>query len=501
MQSVSQAVLLSWSVPPAATFALAITGLVYVRGWLLLRRAGVPFVPFWRAVSFLLGLLSLWIAFASPFDTFSGFVLTAHMLQHMMLMMVAPPLILLGAPLIPLVRGLPVFAAREFAGPFLNWRVAIRVGNALTQPLAALLLMGAVMFAWHTPRLYEVALASASWHQVEHACFFLTSLLFWWPVVQPWPSRPQWPRWTMVPYLLIADLQNTALSAILVFSDRVLYPTYSTVPRLFAFSAQQDQAAAGAIMWVMGSLAFVVPAIVIAVECLQGTTLVREKLPARRVSRQRVEILRRISSTTRFVRARIGHRRAEAVSFLILFLLVGVCLARLASGSDADDENTVRLRKDSGRFALTVLAPAGDLEAGSAEFSVLVQDTNSHDVLSDAVVDVYAKSTTQSSEPVRASFEDSDNKLLQSASLRLPSEGDWTVEVAIENGGQHAMFALPIHVRKAEAGFPWSYVVLVAISALLLLVYVLRRGTRGGRAEDCVKLAKADASRAEARSA
>ena len=87
--------------------------------------------------------------------------------------------------------------------------------------------MGVAMFAWHTPALYELALRSSAWHQVEHACFFLTSLIFWWPVVQPWPSRARWPRWAMVPYLLIADLQNTALSAILVFSDRVLYPSYS----------------------------------------------------------------------------------------------------------------------------------------------------------------------------------------------------------------------------------------------------------------------------------
>ena len=189
MPSISQAVLLSWSVPPAATLALVFTALIYLRGWILLRRAGVPFVAPWRAASFLLGLLSLWIALASPLDTFSGFIITAHMLQHMTLMMLAPPLILLGAPLIPLVRGLPVFAAREFAGPFLNWRVAIRIGNALIHPLVALLLMGVVMFAWHTPRLYELALASSSWHEVEHACFFLAALVFWWPVIQPWPSR------------------------------------------------------------------------------------------------------------------------------------------------------------------------------------------------------------------------------------------------------------------------------------------------------------------------
>ncbi|MGC2109432.1 MAG: cytochrome c oxidase assembly protein, partial [Candidatus Korobacteraceae bacterium] len=240
MQPTSQAVLRSWSIPPAATFALALTALVYLRGWILLRRAGLPFLPPWRAASFLLGLLSLWVALASPFDTFSGFVLTAHMLQHMMLMMVAPPLLLLGAPLVPLVRGLPVFAAREFAGPFLNWRLANRIGTFLTNPIAALLLMGGTMFAWHTPRMYELALASSSWHEVEHACFFLTSLIFWWPVIQPWPSRAQWPRWAVIPYLLIGDLQNTILSATLIFADRVLYPSYATTPRLFGFSAQQD---------------------------------------------------------------------------------------------------------------------------------------------------------------------------------------------------------------------------------------------------------------------
>ena len=282
MSPIAQAVLRSWSIPPGATFAIVLSALVYLRGWWLLRRARAPFLPPWRAITFLAGLFSLWVALASPMDVFNGFVLTAHMLQHMVLMMIAPPLILLGAPLIPMVRGLPIFAAREFAGPFVNWSIARKVGNTLTNPVCALLLMGAAMFAWHVPALYELALRSATWHQVEHACFFITSLIFWWPVVQPWPSKMQWPRWAMVPYLLIADLQNTVLSAILVFSDRVLYPSYSTAPRLFRFSALQDQAAAGAIMWVMGSLAFIVPAVVIAVQCLSSKAAQPLPVPPRR---------------------------------------------------------------------------------------------------------------------------------------------------------------------------------------------------------------------------
>jgi cytochrome c oxidase assembly factor CtaG len=152
----------------------------------------------------------------------------------------------------------------------LNWPLVEQVGHALANPVAGALLMGLVMFAWHTPALYELALRSDVWHEVEHASFFLASLIFWWPVVLPWPSRGQWPRWAMVPYLLLADLQNTALSAILAFSDRVLYPTYASAPRLFGLSALEDQVAAGAFMWVAGSLAFVLPAIVLAVQCLSA---------------------------------------------------------------------------------------------------------------------------------------------------------------------------------------------------------------------------------------
>ena len=256
-----------WSFPPVVMFGIELSALVYLIGWWRLRRAAVPFVPPWRAVAFLSGLCTVWIALASPIDALNGYVLSAHMLQHMLLMMVAPPLILLGAPLVPMTLGLPSFRARGVAR-ILNWPVVVQMGRALTNPAAGALLMGVVMFAWHTPALYELALRSEFWHEVEHASFFLASLIFWWPVVLPWPSRGRWPRWAMVPYLLLADVQNTALSAILAFSDRVLYRSYATAPRLFGLSALEDQVAAGAFMWVAGSLAFILPAIVLAVQCL-----------------------------------------------------------------------------------------------------------------------------------------------------------------------------------------------------------------------------------------
>ena len=161
----------------------------------------------------------------------------------------------------------------------LNWPVAERIGHAVANPVAGALAMGLAMFAWHIPSLYELALRSEFWHEMEHASFFLASLTFWWPVVLPWPSRGQWPRWAIVPYLLIADLQNTALSAILTFSDRVLYRPYLEAPRLFGLSALEDQVAAGAFMWVAGSLAFILPAVGIAVQCL-STRSARDPMSA-----------------------------------------------------------------------------------------------------------------------------------------------------------------------------------------------------------------------------
>ena len=112
-----------------------LSALVYLRGWWLLRRAGSPNLPPWRAVSFLLGLFSLWVALASPMDVFNGFVLTAHMLQHMVLMMIAPPLVLMGAPLVPMVRGLAGLCRTRVCRTVLELALAGRIGRTLTHPV------------------------------------------------------------------------------------------------------------------------------------------------------------------------------------------------------------------------------------------------------------------------------------------------------------------------------------------------------------------------------
>jgi cytochrome c oxidase assembly factor CtaG len=420
-------------------------------------------------------------------DVFNGFVLTAHMLQHMLLMMIAPPLLLLGTPLIPVVRGLPVFAAREFAGPFLNWPVAKAIGNALTNPVFALILMGVVMFAWHTPALYELALRSPARHQTEHACFLIASLIFWWPVVQPWPSRSQWPRWAMVPYLLVADLQNTVLSAILVFSDRVLYPSYSTVPRLFHFSALEDQVAAGSIMWVVGSLAFIIPAIVIAVQCLSSKSLRAGSASTRPQTPSSDLLPQEVTRPFRAIPFRWGRERMEAVSFLLLF--TATCLVfswLLASGSDDDDNQVLRYKGESSAFAVAVFAPRGDLPAGSAQVSVLVQSRETRETLLDTTVELMAQRESQPNGPlstVAASHKDSENKLLQAADLDLPTQGEWNLRVKVQREAVSDEFQLRLPVTQPEEGNPgwWTYLVISSFAATLLFAYLWRHRAAGGR--------------------
>ena len=165
----------------------------------------------------------------------------------------------LGAPLLPMLHGLPTHLLHRWVGPLVAWPPLTRIGQWLDHPAVAWVVFVGSTWVWHTPALYERALASEGWHYAQHACFLATALIFWWPVVQPWPSRPVVPPWGIVLYLILADVQNTVLSAYLVFAERLIYPSYGAVSHPWGISALNDQAAAGAIMWVPGSIAFLVP--------------------------------------------------------------------------------------------------------------------------------------------------------------------------------------------------------------------------------------------------
>jgi putative membrane protein len=268
MTSDAQVVLQSWSAPLGVNLALGLTILVYARGWSRLRALLPNLISAWRLAAFLAGIVSVWIAIGSPVEAFDDVSLSVHMVQHLLLMAIAPPLILLGAPALPLLQGLPQSMARGVVGPFFRWSLVKWFGRLITDPAICWLAATLALIVWHVPRVFELALRSNWLHEIEHACFFGTGLLFWWPVVQPWPSTARWPRWSIPLYLFCATLPCDALSGFLAFCDRVVYTSYLSALRPFNISPLQDQQCAAALMWVCVTIILLVPAVVVTIQIL-----------------------------------------------------------------------------------------------------------------------------------------------------------------------------------------------------------------------------------------
>jgi cytochrome c oxidase assembly factor CtaG len=269
MSPEGRAIFAEWTPPIILTVTLIVIGLVYTRGWFAIRRTRPSQFPPSRLVYFLAGLAVIWLAIASPLDGFADVLLSAHMVEHLLLMSFAPPFLLLGYPVVPLLRGLPRGIVVSLLGPLFRATTLRQLGHILTAPLVAWLAMNLVFLGWHVPAAYDFALEHERWHEFEHLCFLGTSILFWWPVIRPWPTRAAYSGWLLLLYLVMADVVNTILSAFLVFCDRPVYPYYSREPNLFQISPLFDQRAGAVAMWLIGSLVFLVPAAILTIRLLQ----------------------------------------------------------------------------------------------------------------------------------------------------------------------------------------------------------------------------------------
>jgi len=261
-----------WSPPIFLTTTVVLCAIIYTRGWFAIRETRPSLFPVWRLVSFLLGLATIWIAIGSPLDGFADALLSAHMVEHLLLMSFVPPLLLLGYPAVPLLRGLPHALTVPLLGPLLRMKSLRTLGHILTRPLVAWLAMNLIFLGWHVPAAYDFALEHEHWHEFEHLCFLGSSILFWWPLIRPWPTSARYPGWFFLPYLVVADIVNTALSAFLAFCDRPVYDYYLRQPNPFHIAPMSDQIVGAVIMWVVGSLVFLIPAVFVTVNLLQQGT-------------------------------------------------------------------------------------------------------------------------------------------------------------------------------------------------------------------------------------
>ncbi|GAC1702702.1 MAG: hypothetical protein NVS9B6_19170 [Candidatus Limnocylindrales bacterium] len=252
---------------------------VYARGFRRVRTQ----LPAWRMAAFFAGLAAILIALVSPVDALAEELFSVHMVQHMLLMVVAAPLLELGTPVRPLLLGLPRGIRRIFVQPVAAARSAHWMLHGLRVPLVAAALYVGGLYVWHIPRIYDAAVESTGLHLLEHLWFLTAALLFWSVVIDPVPMRATLPYAARIPFLLLVGAaQNTILGGLLAFSTRLFYGHYTGRSAAFGLESVTDQRLGGAIMWVPGDLIFLAAASLaffhwIALE--EKTQRLRERIP------------------------------------------------------------------------------------------------------------------------------------------------------------------------------------------------------------------------------
>jgi len=269
--------------------ALIFAAFLYLRGWLGIRRQDDGNVEGWRAGSFAFGLLFIWIATASRLAALDHEMLTSHMVQHLLLMTLAPPLILLGMPRMPLAHGLLQRFLQAIGRPLRSAPIK-PMGSVLTNPAFCWFAAAGTLVVWHIPSMFMLGLRSQVWHGIEQASFLATGLLFWWPVVEPRPTVSKWAESSMLLYLFLATLPCDILSGFLVFCDRVVYPVFLCSPRSFGLSALEDQQCAGALMWTCVTVVYLIAGAVFTARLLSPHRSEERSIP--QFESQRIAVLR-----------------------------------------------------------------------------------------------------------------------------------------------------------------------------------------------------------------
>jgi putative membrane protein len=250
----------TWTFQPAVLAGLVLAGWAYGRGVRSLWRGGGVGrgVRPWRASAFGVGLLAVAAALLSPLDAAADHLLSAHMAQHLLLVVVAAPLLVVGSPMLAMSRVLPE-RWRQGARRWGRSRTTRVSQRTLTNPIASLLLVTAVLWAWHVPPLYEAAVEDPVLHLVEHASFLGTALLFWWVALQPSGPR-RLPHGADVLYVFAGALQSGALGALFTFASSPIYPLYARRTATLGLSPLADQQLAGLLMWVPSFVVYLLAA-------------------------------------------------------------------------------------------------------------------------------------------------------------------------------------------------------------------------------------------------
>ena len=208
------------------------------------RSLGAPPTTAQRA-SFIAGLVAIFLSLNGPLhDLSDSFLFSAHMVQHLVLTLVVPPLLIVGTP------------ASLFRWALRSRRVA-RVARAITKPAICFAIFNVVLTAWHFPVAYNLAVAYHPVHIAQHLMFMVAATLMWWPLLSPLPELPRLPYPLQMLYCFLMTIPMSLVAVSITYSEGMLYPAYASAPRLWGISPMQDQLLGGLIMWIPGGLFFV----------------------------------------------------------------------------------------------------------------------------------------------------------------------------------------------------------------------------------------------------
>ena len=233
---------ISGSVHREVLLGIAALGLIYAVAWA--RHDGPPSGG--RFASFYAALVALGLTLNGPLHDLSDFYLfSAHMVQHLILMLVVPPLLLLGT---------PTFMADRLLAPLVRRRPGAWLARVLAHPVVALALYSAALVFWHLPLAYELALRIHAWHIVQHVSLMGVSLLAWWPILSPSALLPRLHYGAQILYVFALGLPMTVVAAMITGADELLYASYVGAPRVTGLTPFADQRLGGVIMWVPAGL-------------------------------------------------------------------------------------------------------------------------------------------------------------------------------------------------------------------------------------------------------
>ena len=250
----------AWSWEPSIVLSLGLATWAYVRGLRALRRrTGIrPEALRWRTASFMAGMVVLFIALISPLNALAIALFSAHMVQHILLILVAAPLLILADPLCPFLLSLPWPLRRKLGQGWQQTGWLRAAWHALTQPLVVWALQTGALWAWHAPRLYQATLQSEFVHALGHLSFLAPAFLFWWVIVRTGRKLA-----FSVLYVFTMALQSSLLGALITFARQPWYPAYATTTQAWNLTPLEDQQLAGGIMWIPMGMIYTLAALIL----------------------------------------------------------------------------------------------------------------------------------------------------------------------------------------------------------------------------------------------